>query len=202
MCVCLWLLCLTLDIPSYLGWSYYHFDKKFLICTFRRQESLPFNLLVVVSSMVIPLIIVFTCYLLIYLFIRKRQKKMSVLANFSVDDVRLARTLFCVFVTCLVCWIPYAAFIMIDFEDRWPTLAYVIVIHLAHMSSSINCILYGATNRNFRSGYVKVLRRSGCLPDCLESKAVLAARKYRHSLHLYSTRHLIISVIFYFLHYY
>ncbi|XP_064621987.1 melatonin receptor type 1B-like [Lineus longissimus] len=75
------------------------------------------------------------------------------------SDIRLAKTLFIVFVVFLICWSPYALICLLDFQDAAPKVLYVIFIKLAHTNSSLNSVLYAALNENFRTGYKVFLRK-------------------------------------------
>lgn len=48
---------------------------------------------------------------------------------------------------------PYNFVILTDTEDNWSKIVYMVVITLAHGSSSINSILYAVINQRFRKGY-------------------------------------------------
>ena len=68
-------------------------------------------------------------------------------------EVRLARTLFIVFMAFCTCWAPYALICLTDRYDTVSKVAYTLTILLAHSSSTLNSILYAATNKGFRDGY-------------------------------------------------
>ncbi len=73
------------------------------------------------------------------------------------NDIKLAKTLFIVFITFCLCWTPYALICLIDKNDNIHKAWYAFSILLAHASSTINSILYAVTNRGFRDGYKKFL---------------------------------------------
>jgi uncharacterized protein with PQ loop repeat len=78
------------------------------------------------------------------------------------NEVKLAKTLFIIFIIFCLCWTPYALLCLIDRHDRALREAYAFTILFAHASSSLNSVLYAVTNRGFRDGYVMVLRKLGC----------------------------------------
>ena len=81
------------------------------------------------------------------------------------NDIRLARTLFIVFIAFCFCWTPYALICLIDKHDNIHKAWYAFSILLAHASSTLNSILYAVTNRTFRDGYKKFFKRIiRCLP--------------------------------------
>ena len=90
---------------------------------------------------------------------RKRKKKRA--GNFK-NEVKLAKTLFIIFIVFCICWAPYALLCLIDKHDLVIREAYTFSILLAHASSTFNSVLYAATNKGFRNGYITFLRRCGC----------------------------------------
>ncbi|OQV26118.1 putative Alpha-1B adrenergic receptor [Hypsibius exemplaris] len=77
--------------------------------------------------------------------------------GFTSDDIKLAKTLFTVFIAFLVCWGPFALLVLMKQPSWVPGWMYMIAIIMAHGNSSINSILYGLTNEKFRAGYRSVL---------------------------------------------
>ena len=73
------------------------------------------------------------------------------------DSMRLARTLFIIFVVFATCWTPYAIIVAIDYKDEFTQEVHLFAILLAHTNSSLNFILYGLTNRHFKQGYIALL---------------------------------------------
>ena len=72
-------------------------------------------------------------------------------------SMRLARTLFLIFVVFATCWTPYAIIVAVDYKDEFTQELHIFSVLLAHTNSSLNCILYGLTNRYFRQSYKKLL---------------------------------------------
>ena len=73
-------------------------------------------------------------------------------------STRLTLTLFIIFVVFVSCWSPYAIAVTADINNTFPENVHLYVLLLAHMNSSLNWLVYGATNREFRRGYIKFLR--------------------------------------------
>ncbi len=69
------------------------------------------------------------------------------------SEVKLAKTLFIVFIVFCCCWAPYALICLIDRYDQFSLETYAYSILLAHASSTINSILYALSNKGFRDGY-------------------------------------------------
>ena len=78
------------------------------------------------------------------------------------SEVKLAKTLFIIFIAFVACWTPYALICLIDKKDTVSKEAYTIAVLLAHTSSTLNSVLYAATNKGFRQGYKLFLNKCGC----------------------------------------
>ena len=85
---------------------------------------------------------------------KKRRAKGRELRN----DIKLAKTLFIVFIAFCLCWTPYALVCLIDRYDTVHKAWYAFSVLLAHASSTLNSILYAVTNRGFRDGYKRFLK--------------------------------------------
>ena len=77
------------------------------------------------------------------------------------NEIRLAKTLFIIFIVFCLCWTPYALLCLIDRSDNVSRDAYLFAILFAHSSSTMNSVLYAATNSGFRKGYRQFLRLCG-----------------------------------------
>ena len=78
-------------------------------------------------------------------------------ANSFQQEVKLAKTLFIVFMVFCVCWTPYALMCLIDRYDQVPKEVYTFGVLMAHTSSTLNSILYAVTNKGLRKGYKKFI---------------------------------------------
>ncbi len=89
----------------------------------------------------------------------KRNKEKKAKAKEMRNEIRLARTLFLIFVCFCICWSPYALLCLIDRYDKVHKIWYSLAILMAHASSTLNSLLYAVTNRTFRDGYVIFIKR-------------------------------------------
>lgn len=80
----------------------------------------------------------------------------------SASDLRLARSIFIIVIMYLVMWLPFSMTILFDTQKVANRNIYLFTFTLAHMNSSVNCVIYGATNQNFRRGYIRFLRFMMC----------------------------------------
>uniref|UniRef100_H2ZQW3 G-protein coupled receptors family 1 profile domain-containing protein n=1 Tax=Ciona savignyi TaxID=51511 RepID=H2ZQW3_CIOSA len=84
--------------------------------------------------------------------------KMSRSKRIGERDRALMMTLFIVIIFFLLFWLPYGVMTLI-WRHNVTALAKRACGWLALSNSAINSIIYGATNRHFRRGYVKLLKR-------------------------------------------
>lgn len=70
-----------------------------------------------------------------------------------VTDRRLLRTIMMLVIFFSLMWAPFSLIVVIDRDTTFPALVYILAASLSHTNSSINWLLYCATNKNFREGY-------------------------------------------------
>ncbi|OWF52575.1 melatonin receptor type 1A-like [Mizuhopecten yessoensis] len=173
LCVLVWFLAFLIELPNLTGWGGHTFDLKTLGCSFDRLISLSYTIFLSVMALWLPLLVIMFCYLNIYFYVKKSRKQMEKQMKKQTkkekkktkrqrDNVNLARTFFIVFLTFLICWTPYDLTLFFDRGDRWPSWLYTVFLQIGHFNSSLNSILYGATNRNFRDGYKQFLQKVCC----------------------------------------
>ena len=76
--------------------------------------------------------------------------------------MKLARTLFLIFIFFTACWAPYAIIVVVDRYDTYRQEIHFYALLLAHTHSSINSFLYYFSNKNFRDGYKHLLQVLPC----------------------------------------
>ena len=178
ICIGLWLIAVLVDLPNFIGMGRHTFDIKSYGCSFDRGAGLPYILFLSITALWIPLGLILFCYLKIYLKVRKSKKLTNTstkqtkrtrrLAKQKTDSVNLARTFFIVFVSFLLCWTPFDLLLFVDMGDHLPSWLYLLFLQIGHFNSSLNSILYGATNKRFWDGYKLVLSKL----VCIKSKAI------------------------------
>lgn len=185
ICFGLWVWAAIMEMPNFIGypWGGHTFDMKTMACSYNRDAYF-YTIFFCGFAIGFPLIVVFACYLKIFLFVRASKKTLTKFAENDAgngsekpakgtymetvmnakrrEEIKLAKTLFIVFVVFLFCWGPYAVLVLCDPYDHGPKILYVVVIELGHINSSMNSILYAATNKRFRDGYRQFLGL--CLP--------------------------------------
>ena len=76
--------------------------------------------------------------------------------------MRITKGLFASCILFVVCYLPYAAIMLLDSDDTLHRTAYMYAMLLAHFNSSLNPILYAFTNSEIKKGYGNFLNYVLC----------------------------------------
>ncbi|XP_062585386.1 melatonin receptor type 1C-like [Saccostrea cucullata] len=173
-CITCWVVAFLFEFPNFIGWGGHYFDKKNHQCIWDRTASLSYTMFVSVGLIGGPLIVMTICYILIFQQIWETKRDIY---KFDTENplrmrkawsetVRSSKTLFCIFVVFVICWTPYAITIALDVQDSLSTEVHLFVTLLAHLHSSVNCIIYTVGNKRFRMG---ILRLCGSRSSSMKS---------------------------------
>ncbi len=77
--------------------------------------------------------------------------------NVFIKTLRQARMIFMIFVAFAFCWSPYIFVLLLDKDDKWPLEVHLYTCLVAHIHASINFIIYGSTNKAFRTEYNRLI---------------------------------------------
>ena len=185
----IWLCCFLVDLPNIIGgWGNHGFDDKLMMCTYdHRMSHYSSTIFFVAFGYGVPWVVTVYAYIRIFYFVRQKRKALKISQQNGViaqkdpsklgisnTDISLLRSTFTIFVLFFVMWSPYTLIVLCDPPHVWPSEVYVIAGFFAHTNSSINSILYAVTNKNFREGYMKILKcfkNSKIVPESSFSKA-------------------------------
>ncbi|OWA51758.1 putative Melatonin receptor type 1A [Hypsibius exemplaris] len=198
-CLFIWVLAHLLHMPNHIGWGRNRFNEEYYLCSFDMVVH-SYSVFYIMTGVIIPLVGVLFGYTAIFLKVRSvklqirqhqkslARKKSSVLhagkgdgaahlhkkrsqkAGFTVDDVKLAKTLFAAFLVFLICWLPFSLFVLAHEPAAIPRWVYVLAIIMAHGNSAVNPILYGVTNEKFREGYRTILGLNRRVEDRMSTR--------------------------------
>ncbi|XP_064609492.1 octopamine receptor Oamb-like [Liolophura sinensis] len=174
MLIALWIVSFLLEMPNFFGFGGHGYDRKTLTCLWDRTAHYGYNLFFVFFGVCTPLVIIAACYTKIFIFAHQAKRKIAMTANRPAtkagkeraESMKLAKTLFAIFVCFCLCWTPYAIIVVSDVNDTFPMEPHSFSILIAHVNSSLNCILYGVFNRGFRRAYSRIL----CIDRCMKQK--------------------------------
>ena len=179
----LWLLSFVIDIPALAGWGAHGYAESILYCTYDFMSSYGYSVFLMAWMFAIPVSVLTYSYIRILLFsraIKKALRKMQE-SDFPqgqqivLTDLRLLRSVLVIWIVFCALWTPYTILMLIKDVTNLPRLFFVCATGLAHLSSSTNSVIYGLTNKNFREGYVILLKK---LRPC-SSKSVTSKNSRR-----------------------
>ncbi|XP_064609463.1 melatonin receptor type 1A-like [Liolophura sinensis] len=78
------------------------------------------------------------------------------------DSIKLAHTLLVIVISLYVCMIPYTVVTIIDKTDSLGQEVYLLTIAIAYVSTSLNWVIYGLTNQQFRAAFKNTLSSMKC----------------------------------------
>lgn len=165
----IWLSCIIVSSWSLLGWSknvYIDVEKGCIPSWYGSGISgIVKGILEANIDFAIPLVIICFCYLLIFLYLKRNQRRIahrSFRMPGVVDKTKVTLTMFIVFVGFLICYSTWSllVFIVIPIARvEVPDALYFTASALVFCNSCINPILYGYLSKNFRKGYKRALRK-------------------------------------------
>lgn len=174
------------------GWGGHTFDLKTMACSYDRLANITYTYTFCVVGIMIPIIAVFISYIKIFIYARRTRRELKRLSGSKCliygkakyrsrrqEELQLARTLFCVSVVFLICWSPYATVVLLDYDDKWSKIVYVVVIQMAHTNSSVNFILYWLMNQRFKRGYQQFTKN---IKTCIQRMGRLQRQRHHNSL--------------------
>ncbi len=164
----LWMTCFLIDLPNLLGWGDHGFDPKIMLCTYDYTKAYSYTFFFIVTGFGIPLSAIIFSYTNILKFALATKRELRHITDrekadgektrgIDSADLRLLKSILTILVVFLIMWSPYAIIVVFDKNATWSRGLYVIAVILAHLNSSINSVLYAATNKNFREGYWHLL---------------------------------------------
>ena len=165
----IWLTCIIISSWSLLGWSknVYLDIENGCIPSWDGSgiSGIIKGVLEANLDFAIPLIIICSCYLLIFLYLRRNQRRIahrSFRIPGIVDKTKVTLTMFIVFVGFLICYSSWSLLVFIVMPIARvdiPDAVYFTASALVFCNSFINPILYGYLSKNFRKGYKQALRK-------------------------------------------
>lgn len=178
ICVTLVIIIIVIVIPIASGWSHFTFRPGKGTCFMTFNKSFRTIRLVYIGGVVlfysiIPMIVIFFCYYKVFKKVKNHttlihpslqnslgNREQAHSTNMSVREVHVTRTLFCMLVGFLVCWIPVIIVEMLNSflgTASLPRGAYLCYVYFVYISSALNPIIYGVINKTFRRELLSVL---------------------------------------------
>ena len=164
MAIGLWILCICNDLPVHFGYGDHVYDNKLRMCSWDRTASWGSTLWLVFGAEGPTIPIILTCYISIFVHVRKSRQAVQNHGSgkgegqvITAQEVKLVKTLFTIWLVFVICWGPWLMILLLDFKDQWPEWIYILAAQMSHFNSSINSLIYAASNKDFCEGYKRVL---------------------------------------------
>ena len=163
MALFVWLCASTVQLPYIATGGVYTFHPGKGICF--AEFTLAANVGIV--YLVLPSIVVQHFYLKVFLALRANKKRVQTLQRLTSDslrmttqEIKLTRTLLVTVLAYAICWTPVMITDLMDMAlGGWalPRGVYLMYSTCGLASCSINPLVYGTMNKEFRNEYVKLL---------------------------------------------
>lgn len=157
VCCCCWILGMCSALPTLVGWTDNVYDTKSLECIWDRLHSMTFTIFFA-CLIFVPVAVILYSYVRIFLFFIASKKRLAAAQaapkQKTDPSLKLARSLFVIFAIFVACWSPYATLVVIDFEDNYSHQVHLYVVMVAHLHATLNPVVHGLTNEQFRRAYL------------------------------------------------
>ncbi|KAK2184058.1 hypothetical protein NP493_285g02049 [Ridgeia piscesae] len=194
-----WLYSAAWGAQGFTGWTSYVYGNDTHVCMFDGGASRSYNITSVLVVVLLPMIVIALCYGSIFHCAKKcrdsiaahsRHQRASLshgsVKSDSMDQVtkqlllqkqrrmkrelKLIFTLVSIVIAFVICWSPGVLVgILYTFWPGMPAWFATAATWLAFCNSSVNTVLYGVMNRNFRNGYMRLFNTIFCCgpPDAV-----------------------------------
>ncbi|KAL9963827.1 hypothetical protein ACROYT_G027376 [Oculina patagonica] len=155
-----WTWSIIIGVLPVLGWNEYSHTALNTMCKISFTKGRGYILLVIITCFLIPLFVMFYCYLRIFLKVRFHKKQLQrwnlnnsdAQRNFE-RETKTAQVVFTVLFVFIVCWSP---FVVVHLLESFPTISlsrtvFHAVTLVAGVHSLCNPIIYTTMNKRFRN---------------------------------------------------
>ena len=135
-----------------------------LYCKFDRVKS-SFLQIAIMPYLLIPSVIIGFCYLKIYLISRASKKRIHNKLSRSItkQTFQLAKSLSLNFLCYIICWLPAATVLVLNYIDRINKAVYITLILVSYLNSALNPILHGLFIKKMRNAYKNLFLKIYCV---------------------------------------
>ncbi|XP_072038653.1 melatonin receptor type 1B-B-like [Amphiura filiformis] len=170
----MWLYAFLIDLPNFdfVGWGKHDFNPEVRACSFSGMKAAESGYIWFLFVFVwgISFTVICFCYSRLYLYVRRSRKAVTqntvTLSRKSSTgikpaDKRLLKIIAVIFILFVIMWTPFCIFALLNTHVEIPFWLYFLPGHLCLSNSSINFLVY-AFNKDFREGYILVLKKFTC----------------------------------------
>ncbi len=160
--MCPWIIAVVIAVPylEYFHWGIYEYLFVERVCSWTYEENYFYTFYLMGLGLFVPMIIIPYCYFQIYLFVKKSKQRMSKhrpagtnSTKWKEPDTQILITVAVIWVCFTVMWAPYGIYRLFIIYDNFPEWYPQTATVLCLGNSSINFIIYGIMNKNFRRSY-------------------------------------------------
>ena len=147
-----------------------------MTCAYDRLADPTFTIFFAGFILSLPIIITAYCYIRIFLFWRQVSLKVAAMSKQNntnqSNSMKLAKLMFTLFFIYVLSWIPFGVVVNFDRDNTYSEIIHKLVVFIAHGNSTINPILYGLSNRQFKEAYINLLRKIFCIKKKTKTPAI------------------------------
>lgn len=139
------------------------FDISFDYCTRKTSRLIPYQVMVGIVVVFMPILLTFFCYVRIIVRVRAARARPSFKPPVTFSwDYALVKTNMYSFALFVIFWLPLGVSLAIGTAHSIPNRIFYNVAWFAMSKSCINNILYCVTNRHFRNAYINLFHYCCC----------------------------------------
>ncbi|XP_076306280.1 G-protein coupled receptor moody-like [Tachypleus tridentatus] len=170
MIAAIWLFSFAMLLPTLIGvWGRFGYDKKILNCSILTVNGKSSKTFLFIFGFLIPCVTIIVCYARIFWVLKTSASRVRAYSNSETkeqkknrdakkrkEEWRVTRMVLIIFCSFLVCYLPITIVKVADKQAKYPAL-HIVGYILIYISASINPIIYGVTNKQYRQAYETVL---------------------------------------------
>ena len=173
----IWLTVVWFSLAGYLlvaritNWQRYGFVVGFAACSvkhYTENRKLVHYVLIVCVYFGVPFLVAIFSYCNVFKSIRRHNVEVApnlhntqeaAQTRISIQEIKISKSIACVFAGFFLCWIPMWSLSLLNrfYPTPVPRVVPLLVIFFVFLSSSINPLIYAATNNGFRQEFRKML---------------------------------------------
>ena len=155
---------------SFEGKNSFKFQPGKTMCSYTFERNMAYTVTIACLYIAAPLTIIVVCYVKVFRSVSRLNRVFCPGVNprqlrANVEEAKVTKTLVVVLFGFACCWLPIFVMDILDAvrgELTIPRQVYLTNGFLIYLSSTINPVIYGIMNRQFRREYKALLRKITC----------------------------------------
>ena len=156
--------------PFFFGDGRFEFQPGKAMCLYTFESNIAYTVFIECFYIATPLTIITICYAKVFRTVSRSNRVFSQENNprqlrANVEEAKVTKSLVAVLVGFACCWLPISVVDNIDSargEHTLPRQVYLTYGFLAYMSSTVNPLIYGIMNKQFRREYKDIFTKIVC----------------------------------------